>query len=159
MRSASSSVGSVLSSSGDLLLAMKMGKGSKVRQAGVVINRLLTNALARVAHQGTHHQVVVAARAAREHAQAHRLVVARQLALAGYASEFCIDTTVRRAAGLGLAVTLASDAHTTHDKTHASAATISAHHNATLPAMSSFGVRIQAVATAELCGQQSVGLA
>jgi len=72
-----------------------------------------------------------------------------QLIVCGYASEFCVDTTVRKAAALGYPVTLVADAHTTHDKTHASAATISAHHNATLPAISSFGVRIQAVTTAE----------
>jgi nicotinamidase-related amidase len=73
-----------------------------------------------------------------------------QLIICGYASEFCVDTTVRKAAALGYPVMLVADAHTTHDKTHASAAIISAHHNATLPAISSFGVRIQAVATAEL---------
>jgi nicotinamidase-related amidase len=73
-----------------------------------------------------------------------------QLIVCGYASEFCVDTTVRKAAALGFPVTLVADAHTTHDKAHASATTISAHHNATLPAMSSFGVVIQAMTTAEL---------
>lgn len=76
-----------------------------------------------------------------------------KLLICGYASEFCIDTTVRKAAALGYPVTLVADAHTTHDKTHANAATISAHHNATLPAISSFGVRIEAVTTKELLGQ------
>jgi len=61
-----------------------------------------------------------------------------------------VDTTVRRAAGLGLAVTLAADAHTTHDKPHADGVQIRAHHNATLPAISSFGVKIAAVAAADL---------
>lgn len=73
-----------------------------------------------------------------------------QLMICGYASEFCVDTTVRKAAALGYPVTLVADAHTTHDKAHASATTISAHHNATLPAISSFGVRIQAMTTSEL---------
>ncbi|EGR3376129.1 cysteine hydrolase, partial [Vibrio parahaemolyticus] len=36
------------------------------------------------------------------------------LIVCGYASEFCVDTTIRRAAGLGYPVTLVSDAHTTH---------------------------------------------
>lgn len=63
----------------------------------------------------------------------------------GYATEFCVDTTVRRAAALGLDVTLVADAHTTHDKAHASAEQIRVHHNATLPAISSFGVKIQAL--------------
>ncbi|MNL42777.1 Isochorismatase family protein [compost metagenome] len=68
----------------------------------------------------------------------------------GYATEFCVDTTVRRAAGLGMPVTLAADAHTTHDKPHASGARIRAHHNATLPAISSFGVKIAAVPAADI---------
>jgi PPOX class probable FMN-dependent enzyme len=68
-----------------------------------------------------------------------------QLVVAGYASEFCVDTTTRRAASLGLAVTLAADAHTTHDKPHASGAWIRAHHNASLADLTSFGVPITAV--------------
>ncbi|MCZ2498167.1 isochorismatase family protein [Xylophilus sp. Kf1] len=66
--------------------------------------------------------------------------------VAGYASEFCVDTTVRRAAALGHPVTIAADAHTTHDKPHAPASLIRAHHNATLAAISSFGPAIEAVA-------------
>ena len=53
------------------------------------------------------------------------------LIVCGYASEFCVDTTIRRAAGLGYSVDLVADAHTTHDKPHASAEMIRAHHNAT----------------------------
>lgn len=73
-----------------------------------------------------------------------------QLVVCGYATEFCVDTTVRRAAGLGLPVTLAADAHTTHDKPHADGGQIRAHHNATLPAISSFGVKIAAMPSADL---------
>ncbi|MDE8601668.1 cysteine hydrolase family protein [Marinomonas sp. RSW2] len=72
------------------------------------------------------------------------------LIVCGYASEFCVDTTVRRAAGLGYSVELVSDAHTTHDKPHASAEQIRAHHNATLPNISSFGVKIAAIMADEL---------
>ncbi|WP_406608859.1 cysteine hydrolase family protein [Agarivorans sp. JK6] len=72
------------------------------------------------------------------------------LIVCGYASEFCVDTTVRRAAGLGYPVVLVSDAHTTHDKEHASGAQIRAHHNATLANISSFGVKIEAIETAKL---------
>ncbi|EJO3864526.1 cysteine hydrolase [Vibrio parahaemolyticus] len=67
------------------------------------------------------------------------------LIVCGYASEFCVDTTIRRAAGLGSPVTLVSDAHTTHDKEHASGVQIREHHNATLSSISSFGVKIEAV--------------
>ena len=75
-----------------------------------------------------------------------------QLIVCGYASEFCVDTTTRRAAGLGYPVTLIADAHTTHDKTHASGEVIRQHHNATLPSIGSFGVTIKAVPTAQLIG-------
>ena len=71
----------------------------------------------------------------------------QDLVICGYASEFCVDTTVRRAAALGFSVTLVSDAHTTHDKDHASAAAIRAHHNCTLPNITSFGPKISAVAS------------
>jgi nicotinamidase-related amidase len=67
------------------------------------------------------------------------------LVVCGYASEFCVDSTVRRAAALGYDVTLVADAHTTHDKPHATAELIRAHHNATLAAIGSYGVRIEAV--------------
>lgn len=74
----------------------------------------------------------------------------RQLVVCGYATEFCIDTTVRRAASLGYSVVLAADAHTTHDKPHAGAEWIRRHHNATLPYMISFGPRIAAVDSTEV---------
>ena len=67
--------------------------------------------------------------------------------VAGYATEFCIDSTVRWSASLGLRVTLASDAHTTHDKAHLSARQIIAHHNATLPSIQSLGAPIAALPT------------
>jgi nicotinamidase-related amidase len=74
----------------------------------------------------------------------------RCVAVAGYATEFCIDSTVRWSASLGYDVTLVSDAHTTHDKPHLDAATIIAHHNATLPAIGSLGARIVAAPSAAL---------
>ncbi len=79
-----------------------------------------------------------------------------QLVICGYACEFCVDTTVRRAAALGYPVILAADAHTTHDKAHASGAQIRAHHNATLADIASFGPVIEARPAAEiLFGQQA----
>ncbi len=71
---------------------------------------------------------------------------ADQVVICGGMTEFCIDTTTRRAAALGYPVTLVADAHSTHDKAHAAAAAIRAHHNATLPDIGSFGVEIRAVA-------------
>jgi nicotinamidase-related amidase len=73
-----------------------------------------------------------------------------QVVICGYASEFCVDTTVRRAAALGYRVTLVADAHTTHDKAHATARQIREHENATLPEIGSFGPEIVAVMESEV---------
>jgi nicotinamidase-related amidase len=73
-----------------------------------------------------------------------------RVVICGYSSEFCVDTTVRRAAALGYEVMLAADAHTSHDKPHATGAQIRAHHNATLADISSFGVPIRAVPAADI---------
>ena len=74
----------------------------------------------------------------------------RQVVICGFACEFCIDTTTRRAAALGYGVTLAADAHTTHDKPHATAAEIRAHENATLSDLTSFGPIITATPSADI---------
>jgi len=74
----------------------------------------------------------------------------KHLIVTGYASEFCVDTTVRRAASLGYSVELVSDAHTTHCKEHASGEQIRLHHNCTLPEVTSFGVKISATKTGAL---------
>ncbi len=74
----------------------------------------------------------------------------QRVVVCGFASEFCIDTTTRRAAALGYGVTLAADAHTTHDKPHASAAQIRAHENATLVDLTSFGPAIVATPSAQI---------
>lgn len=68
------------------------------------------------------------------------------LIICGYASEFCIDNTSRRAAGLGYTIQLVSDAHTTHDKPHLSAKQIREHHNVTL----SMGPTITAVTSSDI---------
>jgi nicotinamidase-related amidase len=73
-----------------------------------------------------------------------------KLVICGFATEFCIDTTTRRAAAQGYEVVLAADAHTTHDKEHASAVQIRRHHNVTLADIGSFGPVISAIPTAEI---------
>ncbi|MFZ6687126.1 cysteine hydrolase family protein [Undibacterium sp. SXout11W] len=73
-----------------------------------------------------------------------------QVLICGYATEFCVDTTTRRAAALGFPVILVADAHTTHDKAHAEAVVIRAHHNATLPNIRSFGPAIKAIASEQI---------
>lgn len=62
----------------------------------------------------------------------------RHLVACGLQSEFCVDSTVRRAMALGFSVTVAGDAHSTLDNTVLSAAQISAHHNATWGNLSSY---------------------
>ena len=49
--------------------------------------------------------------------------------LCGYATEFCVNATARRAELLGLRTVIASDLHTTADKPHLSAAKIVEHQN------------------------------
>ena len=52
-----------------------------------------------------------------------------RLLIAGGMTEYCVDTTCRRATSLGYNVTLASDAHLTGDNGVLTAANIIAHHN------------------------------
>lgn len=50
------------------------------------------------------------------------------LYICGYATEFCIDTSVRRAASEGYRVHVIADAQTTRNRPHLPAATIRRHH-------------------------------
>jgi nicotinamidase-related amidase len=56
----------------------------------------------------------------------------KRLFIAGMQTEYCVDTTCRRAYSLGYNVVLAEDAHSTWDTEHLTAPQIIAHHNATL---------------------------
>ncbi|MBT2320888.1 cysteine hydrolase [Variovorax paradoxus] len=75
---------------------------------------------------------------------------ASQLVICGMHSEFCVDTTARRALALGFPVTLVSDAHTSAGNSAISAEQVIAHHNATLTNLTSFGPRAQAIASERL---------
>jgi nicotinamidase-related amidase len=55
-----------------------------------------------------------------------------KLIVVGIQTEYCVDTTCRRAYSLGYEVTLAMDAHTTWDTDLLSASQIIAHHNQVL---------------------------
>ncbi len=74
--------------------------------------------------------------------QPHKIT---NLVICGLHSEFCVDTTTRRALALGYPVTLVADGHSTMDNGVLSAAQISAHHNTTLTNISSFGPRASAL--------------
>ncbi|WP_175650705.1 cysteine hydrolase family protein [Pseudomonas sp. Marseille-P9899] len=73
-----------------------------------------------------------------------------RLLIGGLQSDFCVDTSVRRALSLGYEVVLLADAHSTLDNEVLTAAQISAHHNAIFANMTSFGPRIHVTPTAEV---------
>ncbi len=54
---------------------------------------------------------------------------ARRLVLMGFASDFCIEATLRSAVRLGFEVTVVADAHTTTDSPHVEAGKIREHQN------------------------------
>jgi nicotinamidase-related amidase len=56
----------------------------------------------------------------------------KKLVITGIQTEYCVDTTCRRAYSLGYEVVLVQDGHGTWDSNHLSAQQIIAHHNETL---------------------------
>lgn len=76
--------------------------------------------------------------------------VVDNLIVCGMHSEFCVDTTTRRALALGFPVLLVADAHTSAGNAVISAQQVIAHHNATLTNISSFGPRVHAVTSESL---------
>ena len=67
------------------------------------------------------------------------------LIICGLQSEFCVDSTVRGALAHGYPVTLVSDGHSTLDNGVMRATQISAHHNATLVNLGSYGPKVTAI--------------
>nr|WP_298688777.1 cysteine hydrolase family protein [uncultured Dongia sp.] len=74
----------------------------------------------------------------------------KSLAICGLQSEFCVDTTTRKALALGYPVTLVADAHSTRSNSVLSAAQITAHHNETLANIKSYGPRVAVVPSSEI---------
>ena len=73
-----------------------------------------------------------------------------ELIVCGMHSEFCVDTTTRRALALGYPVTLVADGHTSAGNAVLSPQQVIAHHNTTLTHISSFGPRVRALACDDL---------
>lgn len=73
-----------------------------------------------------------------------------ELIVCGMHTEFCVDTSTRRALALGYPVTLVADAHTSAGNAVLSAPQVIAHHNATLTNIASFGPRARVVASADV---------
>jgi nicotinamidase-related amidase len=72
------------------------------------------------------------------------------LVICGLQSEYCVDSTTRRALALGYQVVLVADGHSTMDTEILSAAQISRHHTHTLAHISSYGPRIRAIPAIEV---------
>jgi len=72
------------------------------------------------------------------------------LVICGMHTEFCVDTTARRALALGFPVVLVEDAHTTEGNRHLSPLQVIRHHNETLTNIGSFGPRVRAIPTEDL---------
>jgi nicotinamidase-related amidase len=68
-----------------------------------------------------------------------------RLVLCGLHTDFCIDTTCRRAASLGYEVTLVEDAHSTFERDYISAAKVIEHHNRILDGFSAGDGRVSVV--------------
>jgi nicotinamidase-related amidase len=72
------------------------------------------------------------------------------LIICGMHTEYCVDSTTRSALAHGFPVTLISDAHTSAGNAALTAQQVIAHHNATLPNISSFGPRVTLATSAEI---------
>jgi len=73
-----------------------------------------------------------------------------RLVVCGLQSDFCVNSTVRRALELGYTVDLAADAHSTVDNGELSAAQITAQHNAAFARMAGAGSPIKVIPAAEI---------
>ncbi|MGA2965580.1 MAG: cysteine hydrolase family protein [Terriglobales bacterium] len=71
--------------------------------------------------------------------------------IAGAMTEYCVDTTCRRAVTLGYDVTLAADAHLTRDNPALTAPQIIAHHNLVLDGFAAGAHSIEITPASQIC--------
>ena len=74
----------------------------------------------------------------------------RRLSVVGMQTDYCIDTTCKRAASLGFAVELVKDAHTTFDHEFLTAEQIVNHHNRVLHGFQAGEGSIRAIDSSEV---------
>ncbi|GAA5988539.1 hypothetical protein JCM10908_003612 [Rhodotorula pacifica] len=74
----------------------------------------------------------------------------KHLVICGMQTEFCVESTVRRALALGFEVTLVQDGHTTAPNGIISVRQAIAHHNRTLADLGAYGVRATVKAEKEI---------
>ena len=74
----------------------------------------------------------------------------KHIVVVGEQTDYCVDTSVRRATTVGYDVTLVGDAHTTEDNGVLTAEQIIAHHNATLDYFGTDSHRIRVKPTEEV---------
>ena len=73
-----------------------------------------------------------------------------RLVVCGLQTDFCIDTTCRRAASLGYQVTLVADTHSTFDRDYISAEKVIEHHNRILADFPAGDGRVSVVRSGEV---------
>jgi nicotinamidase-related amidase len=70
-----------------------------------------------------------------------------ELVVCGCKSQYCVDTTCRRAVTVGFPVVLVADAHSTDGRAHLDAEAIVRHENVTLDGFGVAGAEIRVVAS------------
>ena len=74
-----------------------------------------------------------------------------ELLVSGWATDFCVDTTIRAAASREYEITVISDGHTVADRPHLDAASIIRHHNSTWADLLVPGRKISVVSADTIC--------